>query len=96
MPFQLSAVSEAVAALWAAEALFSLLVPVLDVLLQRAVTLVATRAVRAGEQLRERIRSSWVIKTQEESVVTTLSPSLSTYYVESEGGGWEERVKNTW
>lgn len=88
MPFQLSAVSEAVAALWAAEALFSLLVPVLDVLLQRAVTLVATRAVRAGEQLRERIRSSWVMKTQEESVVTT--------YVESEGGGWEERVKNTW
>lgn len=88
MPFQLSAVSEAVAALWAAEALFSLFVPVLDVLLQRAVTLVATCAVRAGEQLRERIRSSWVIKTHEESVVTT--------YVKSEGGGWKERVKNTW
>lgn len=53
VPFQLSAVGKAVAALRAAEALFGLLVPVLDVFLQRAVTLVATRAVRAGEQLRE-------------------------------------------
>lgn len=42
MPFQLSAVSEAVAALRAAETFFSLLVSVLDVLLQRAVALVAT------------------------------------------------------
>lgn len=62
MPLQLSAVCEAVAALGAVEALFGLLVPVLDVLLQGAVTLVATRAVRAGEQLGERIRSSWVEK----------------------------------
>lgn len=53
VPLQLSAVCEAVAALRAAEALFGLLVPVLDVLLQGAVTLVATCAVWAGEQLRE-------------------------------------------
>ena len=49
MPLQLSAVREAVAALGAVEALFGLLVPVLDVLFQGAVTLVATCAVRAGE-----------------------------------------------
>lgn len=63
VPFQLSAVSEAVAALRAAEALLGLLVPVLDVLLQRAVALVAARAVRAGEQLRERVGGSWVTET---------------------------------
>lgn len=60
VPFQLRAVSEAVAALGTAEALFGLLVAVLNVLLQRAVALVAARAVRAGEQLRERIGSSWM------------------------------------
>ena len=53
MPFQLSAVSEAITALWAAEALFCLLVPVFDVLFQRAIALVTTCAVWAGEQLRE-------------------------------------------
>lgn len=62
MPLQLSTVCKAVAALGAAEALFGLLVPILDVLLQGAVTLVATSAVRAGEKLRERIRSSWMKK----------------------------------
>lgn len=41
VPFQLRAVSEAVATLRAAEAFFGLLVTVLDVLLQRAVALVA-------------------------------------------------------
>lgn len=41
VPFQLGAVSEAVATLRAAEAFLSLLVSVLDVLLQRAVALVA-------------------------------------------------------
>lgn len=53
MPLQLSLVCKAVTALRAPKALFSLLVPVLDVLLQRAVTLIATCAVWAGEQLRE-------------------------------------------
>lgn len=62
MPLQLSAVCEAVAALGAVEALLGLLVPVLDVLLQGAVTLVATCAVRAGEQLRERVWGSCVKK----------------------------------
>lgn len=60
MTLQLSAVCEAVAALWAAEALLCLLMPVLDVLLQGAVALVAPRAVRACEQLGERIRGSWM------------------------------------
>lgn len=58
VPLQLSAVSEAVAALGAVEALLRPLVPILYVLLQRAVTLVATCAVRTGEQLREGVRSS--------------------------------------
>lgn len=62
VPLQLSAVGEAVAALGAVEALLRLLVSVLDVLLQGAVTLVASCAVRAGEQLRERIGSSCVEK----------------------------------
>lgn len=62
MPVQLSAVREAVAALGAVEALLGLLVSVLDVLLQGAVALVATSAVRAGEQLREGIGSSWMKK----------------------------------
>lgn len=53
MPLQLSTVREAVAALWTVEALLGLLVPVLDVLLQGAVTLVASCAVWTGEQLRE-------------------------------------------
>lgn len=73
MPLQLSAVCEAVAALGAVEALLGLLVPVLDVLLQGAVTLVATCAVRAGEQLRERVWGSCVKKkhTREKSFVRT-------------------------
>lgn len=53
VPLQLSTVREAVAALWTVEALLGLLVPVLDVLLQGAVTLVASCAVWTGEQLRE-------------------------------------------
>lgn len=53
MSLQLRAVCKGVAALWAAEAFLSLLVPIFDVLLQRAVTLVAACAVGTGEQLRE-------------------------------------------
>lgn len=53
VPLQLGAVGEAVVALGAAEAFLRLLVPVLDVLLQRAVALVAPCTVRTGEQLRE-------------------------------------------
>ena len=60
MPLQLRTVSEAVAALGAVEALLCLLVSVFDVLLQGAVTLVAASAVRAGEQLGEGVRSSWM------------------------------------
>lgn len=55
VPFQQCAVREAAAALRAAEGLLGLLVAVPDVLLQRAVALVAARAVRAGEQLGEQI-----------------------------------------
>lgn len=62
VPLQLSPVRKAVATLLAAEALLRLLVPVLDVLLQRAVALVAACAVRAGEQLGEGVRSPWVRK----------------------------------
>lgn len=78
VPLQLSAVCEAVAALGAVEALLGLLVPVLDVLLQGAVTLVATCAVRAGEQLGEGVRSSWVNRN------TRL---CCNDMCESEGGG---------
>lgn len=60
VPLQLSAVREAVAAFGAAEALLRLLVPILDVLLQGAVALVAPRAVRTGEQLGEGVRSAWL------------------------------------
>lgn len=49
VPFKQSAVREAAAAFWTAEGLLGLLVTVPDVLLQRAVALVAARAVRAGE-----------------------------------------------
>ena len=49
--FQLGAVGKAVAAVGAAEALLGLLMAVLDVLLQRAVALVSTGAVRTREQL---------------------------------------------
>lgn len=49
VPFKQSAVREAAAAFRAAEGLLGLLVAVPDVLLQWAVALVATRAVRAGE-----------------------------------------------
>lgn len=58
MALQLGAVGEAVVAVGAAEALVGLLVAVLDVLLQRAVALVPTGAVRTGEQLGEGVRSS--------------------------------------
>lgn len=58
VPFEQGAVREAAAALRAAEGLLGLLVAVPDVLLQRAVALVAARAVRAGEQLREQIGRS--------------------------------------
>lgn len=51
--FQLGAVGKAVVAVGAAEALVRLLVAVLDVLLQRAVALVATGAVWTREQLGE-------------------------------------------
>lgn len=68
MSLQLSPVRKGVAALGATEVVFALLVPVLNVLLQGAVTLVAAGAVRAGEQLREGIRGSWV-RTHRESVV---------------------------
>lgn len=78
---QLRAVCKGVAALGAAEAFLGLLVPIFDVFLQGAVTLVATRAVRTGEQLREGVWSSWMEK--KESVVMT--------YMRVEG-----RVKNTW
>lgn len=57
VPLQLSAVRKAVAALRAAEALVRLLVPVLDVLLQGAVALVAAGAVGTGEQLGEGVGS---------------------------------------
>lgn len=61
VPVEQRAVREAAAAFRAAEGLLGLLVAVPDVLLQRAVALVATRAVRAGEQLGEQIGwSSWV------------------------------------
>lgn len=53
MSLQLRAVCKGVAALGAAEAFLGFLVPILDVLLQGAVTLVAARAVGTGEQLRE-------------------------------------------
>lgn len=56
VPLQLRAVGEGVAAVRAAVVVLAGLVPVLDVLLQRGVALVAPRAVRAGVQLGERVR----------------------------------------
>lgn len=55
---QLGAVGEGVAALGAVEAVLGLLVPVLDVFLEGAVPLVATCAVRAGQQLGEGVGRS--------------------------------------
>lgn len=56
---QLRAVGEGVAALGAAEVVLALLVPILDVVLQRGIALVATRAVRAGVKLGEGIWCAW-------------------------------------
>lgn len=53
VPLQLRAVGEGVAAVRAAVVVLAGLVPVLDVLLQRGVALVAPRAVRASVQLGE-------------------------------------------
>lgn len=53
MAIQLCAVGESVAADLAGKALLVLLVPVLDVLLEGSKPLVATVAVRAGQQLGE-------------------------------------------
>lgn len=53
MAFQLGAVGKAVVAVGAAEALVCLLMAVFDVLLQRAVALVSTGAVRTRKQLGE-------------------------------------------
>lgn len=55
VPLQLRAVGEGVAAVRAAVVVLAGLVPVLDVLLQRGVALVAPRAVRASVQLGERV-----------------------------------------
>lgn len=52
---ELRAVSKSVAANRAAEVVLALLVPVLYVLLQRRVALVAAGAVGTGEELRERV-----------------------------------------
>lgn len=52
---QLCTVAEGVAAQRAAEVILALLVSILDVFLQRCVALVTARAVRTGEELRERI-----------------------------------------
>ena len=57
VPLQLRAVGEGVAALGAAEVVLTLLVAVLDVLLQGSQTLVAPVTVRAGQQLGESIWS---------------------------------------
>lgn len=58
MPFQLSAVSKGVVAQRAGEVLLVLLVPVLDVFLQRSQALVTPVAVGAGQQLGKSIWSS--------------------------------------
>ena len=59
MAVQLRAVGEGVAAEGAAEVVLALLVPVLDVLLQGGVALVAAGAVGAREQLGEGVRGAW-------------------------------------
>lgn len=58
VPLQLGAVGEGVAAVRAAVVVLAGLVPVLYVLLQRGVALVAPGAVGAGVQLGEGIRGS--------------------------------------
>lgn len=59
VPLQLGAVGEGVAAVRAAVVVLAGLVPILDVLLQRGVALVAPGAVGAGVQLGEGVRGSW-------------------------------------
>lgn len=59
VPLQLGAVGEGVAAVRAAVVVLAGLVPILYVLLQRGVALVAPGAVGAGVQLGEGIRGSW-------------------------------------
>lgn len=59
VPLQLGAVGEGVAAVGAAVVVLAGLVPVLDVLLQGGVALVAAGAVGAGVQRREGVGGSW-------------------------------------